>query len=88
MHNISSPASVSPASASDAQEKLGGLTKREREVLLKLADGLADEDLARELGIAERTVRAHMARITQKLHVQSRLQAALMADRHREALLR
>ncbi|WP_241265869.1 response regulator transcription factor [Streptomyces boncukensis] len=62
------------------------LTEREREVLLLLADGPDNRTLARDLGIAERTVRAHLASINHKLGVQSRLQAGLLAVRHRMEL--
>lgn len=70
-----------------ASERVLRLTRREREVLLMLADGMPDKELARELGIASRTVRAHLANITRKLGVKSRLQAALVGDRQREVLL-
>ncbi|MEV4684907.1 helix-turn-helix domain-containing protein [Streptomyces kurssanovii] len=70
-----------------ASERVLELTRREREVLLMLADGMPDKELARELGIASRTVRAHLANITRKLGVESRLQAALVGDRQREVLL-
>ncbi|MFI9153926.1 helix-turn-helix transcriptional regulator [Streptomyces sp. NPDC053367] len=62
------------------------LTKREREVLLLLADGLTNQGLAQRLGIAERTVRAHVFGIVRKLELRSRTEAAIMGDRHRSAL--
>ncbi|WP_328538571.1 helix-turn-helix transcriptional regulator [Streptomyces sp. NBC_00344] len=55
------------------------LTGREREVLLLLGTGLGNRQLARELRIAERTVKAHIARIVEKLGQQTRLQAAVLA---------
>lgn len=64
-------------------ERLGGsLTAREREVLRALAGGLSDKELARELHIAEKTVRAHMVNILGKLGVESRLQALVVAVQH------
>ncbi|MCX4549891.1 helix-turn-helix transcriptional regulator [Streptomyces sp. NBC_01387] len=59
--------------------RLERLTGREKEVLLLLGSGLGNRDLARELGIAERTVKAHIARIVEKLGQQSRLQAAVLS---------
>jgi NarL family two-component system response regulator LiaR len=59
----------------------GGLTAREREVLALLARGLPNKLIARELGIAEKTVKAHVSSILAKLHVSDRTQAALLAVR-------
>ncbi|MFE9141274.1 helix-turn-helix domain-containing protein [Streptomyces tubercidicus] len=62
------------------------LTCREAEVLLLLAEGDSNRVLARRLGIAERTLRAHITSLTRKLGVRSRLQAALFAHSHRDTL--
>ncbi|WP_405890180.1 helix-turn-helix transcriptional regulator [Streptomyces sp. NBC_00133] len=59
--------------------KLKRLTGREREVLLVVGTGAGNRELARELGIAERTVKAHIARIVEKLERQTRLQVAVLA---------
>jgi DNA-binding NarL/FixJ family response regulator len=58
------------------------LSEREREVLDLVAAGLANKQIARRLGIAERTVKAHMSRVFQALGVSDRTQAALWAQRH------
>lgn len=55
------------------------LTDREREVLLLLATGEQNRWLARRLGIAERTVRAHTASIVRKLGIKSRFEAAIVS---------
>jgi DNA-binding NarL/FixJ family response regulator len=55
------------------------LTDREREVLLLVRDGLANKQIARRLGIAERTVKAHLTSVYQCLDVTDRTQAALWA---------
>jgi NarL family two-component system response regulator LiaR len=58
-----------------------GLTRREREVLALLARGLPNKRIARELGITEKTVKAHVGHLMAKLGVTDRTQAALVAVR-------
>jgi DNA-binding NarL/FixJ family response regulator len=58
------------------------LSAREREVLALLATGLANKQIARRLGITERTVKAHLTSIFQQLGVTDRTQAALWAREH------
>jgi NarL family two-component system response regulator LiaR len=58
-----------------------GLTGREREVLTLVARGLPNKLIARELGIAEKTVKTHVSSILAKLGVTDRTQAALLAVR-------
>lgn len=55
------------------------LTPREIEVLRLLTHGLANKEIARELGIGEKTVKTHVSNILSKLRVLSRTQAALHA---------
>lgn len=57
------------------------LTAREREVLAAIARGRANREIARELGLAEKTVKTHVSAILTKLGVQDRTQAALYAVR-------
>jgi DNA-binding NarL/FixJ family response regulator len=57
------------------------LTERETEVLRLLAQGLANKQIARNLSIAEKTVKVHVSNILGKLGVQSRTQATLYAIR-------
>jgi NarL family two-component system response regulator LiaR len=57
------------------------LTVRERAVLGLVAEGLANKEIGLRLGIAEKTVKAHVTRVLDKLGVQSRTQAALVAVR-------
>jgi DNA-binding NarL/FixJ family response regulator len=59
-----------------------GLTTREREVLELLTHGYANKQIARRLGIAERTVKAHLGRVFQAIGVSDRTQAALWAQEH------
>jgi DNA-binding NarL/FixJ family response regulator len=58
------------------------LTDREREVLLMVRDGLPNKSIARRLGISERTVKAHLTNVFQRLGVTDRTQAALWAQQH------
>jgi two-component system, NarL family, response regulator LiaR len=57
------------------------LTPREREVLALIGRGMANKVIARELGLAEKTVKAHVSSILGKLGVADRTQAALYAVR-------
>ncbi len=61
------------------QTALDTLTTREREVLVLLAAGLSNRDLAHRLSISERTARTHVSSILDKLGLRSRTQAALYA---------
>jgi DNA-binding NarL/FixJ family response regulator len=58
------------------------LSAREREVLELLATGLANKQIARQLGISDRTVKAHLTRVFQQIGVTDRTQAALWAREH------
>ena len=60
----------------------GGLTEREEEVLRLVHGGLANKQIARQLGISERTVKAHLTKIFSTLGVADRTQAALWAANH------
>ena len=57
------------------------LTPREREVLALIARGFANKRIARELGIAEKTVKTHVGHVLAKLGVTDRTQAAVHAVR-------
>jgi DNA-binding NarL/FixJ family response regulator len=58
------------------------LSPREQEVLGLLVEGLANKQIARRLGITERTVKAHLTAAFQQLGVADRTQAALWVQRH------
>lgn len=64
------------------------LTRREREVLQALADGMGDREISGRLSITLETVRTHMGSILKKLGVESRLQALLFAVPHGIVALR
>jgi DNA-binding NarL/FixJ family response regulator len=71
-------AAAQPRAASAADE----LTAREREILALVAEGRPNKIIARELDIAEQTVKNHLSRIFQTLGVTDRTQAALWAYEH------
>jgi NarL family two-component system response regulator LiaR len=57
------------------------LTARETEVLVGVAQGRANKEIARRLYVEERTVKSHVSSILRKLNLKSRTQAALYAVR-------
>ncbi|HSL11742.1 MAG TPA: response regulator transcription factor [Actinomycetota bacterium] len=57
------------------------LSPREREVLQLVLDGLANKQIARRLGISEKTVKGHLTNLFQRIGVSDRTQAALWAER-------
>ena len=59
-----------------------GLSRREQQVLRLVADGLANKQVARALGITERTVKAHLGRVFRQIGVLDRTSAALWAREH------
>jgi DNA-binding NarL/FixJ family response regulator len=58
------------------------LTPREREVLALVGEGLANKQISRRLGIKEKTVKAHLSNVFQRIGVSDRTSAALWAARH------
>jgi len=60
----------------------GDLSDREHEVLVLVSSGLANKQIARRLGISEKTVKGHLTRIFQAIGVTDRTQAALWAERN------
>jgi two-component system nitrate/nitrite response regulator NarL len=61
------------------------LSPREREILRCLARGASNKEIARELDVAESTVKIHVQHILRKLELTSRVQAAVWAVEHRIA---
>lgn len=61
------------------KEKLEKLTKRELEVLIEMASGMFNRDIAANLNISERTVKNHISNIFKKIDVADRTQAAVFA---------
>lgn len=63
------------------QQKMSLLTPREREIVELVASGNCNKTIANKLNIADRTVKAHLSVIFQKLKVNDRLQLALLANK-------
>lgn len=66
----------------DAEDRL---TMRETEVLLLIARGHSNKEIAAALEVSEKTIKTHVSNILQKLHLSDRTQAALYAVRQRIA---
>lgn len=64
------------------KEKLALLTKRELEVLIEVANGMFNKEIAINLNISERTVKNHLSNIFKKIEVSDRTQAAVFAIRN------
>ena len=66
-------------SADDDGARFGGLTPREREIVLLIGDGMSNHDIAEKLFISENTVKTHVSSLMRKLGLKNRLQLAIMA---------
>jgi two-component system, NarL family, response regulator DevR len=67
----------------DAVDELAGLTAQERKVLLLVADGMTNKEIAAEVFLSDKTVKNYVSSILSKLDLQRRTQAAaFVAKRH------
>ena len=65
------------------QNPLSELSEREREVLSLVAEGMTNREIGERVHLAEKTIKHHMTNILGKLHVRSRVEAALLATREK-----
>lgn len=68
-----------PTPSAAAVERLAALTEREHEVLLQVARGLANAQIAERIHLSEATVKTHVTRMLAKLELRSRTQAVVFA---------
>ncbi|MDQ0139907.1 response regulator [Cupriavidus necator] len=68
--------------AAPRHEEAARLTAREREIVQGLARGESNKEIARDLGVAESTVKIHVQNILKKLNLASRVQVAVYAVEH------
>ena len=69
---------TAPASA-EQQKQLRSLTVREREVLIQVAGGHSNAEIAGEMFLAEATVKTHISNLLAKIQVRDRVQAVVFA---------
>jgi two-component system, NarL family, nitrate/nitrite response regulator NarL len=71
------------AAAPPPPDPFASLSPREREILDLIARGDSNKEIARELGIAETTVKIHVQHLLRKLELDSRVQAAVLVTQHK-----
>lgn len=72
-----------PSEQHPAENKLDGLSERESQILTLIAEGLSNQEIGQRIFLAEKTVKHYVTGILQKLNVQSRVQAALLAQKNK-----
>jgi DNA-binding NarL/FixJ family response regulator len=68
-----------------APDPLQELTDREREILELIGNGLTNREIGEKIFLSEKTIKHYVTNILQKLQVRSRVEAALLANRHGRA---
>ncbi|MDT9001954.1 response regulator transcription factor [Paucibacter sp. APW11] len=73
------PPFMAQAAEAPLQPQLGDMTPRQRDVLQELCNGKSNKEIARALGMQEKTVKGHVSALFRQLHVVHRLQAVEVA---------
>jgi FixJ family two-component response regulator len=73
----------SKAEFNEWKQRHAALSKREKEVLVHVAKGLPNKQIAKELGVVEQTIKVHRGRVMSKMGVDSLAQLVIMAERLR-----
>lgn len=68
------------AETAEAVDPLSTLTPREEQILRMVAEGNSNKEVGRLLDLQEKTIKHHMTRILQKLHVRNRTEAAMLLN--------
>ena len=67
---------------SQPDDLIGSLTEREKQILNLVAEGLTNREIGEKLHLAEKAIKHYMTNVLQKLQVRSRVEAALLAQKH------
>jgi len=70
---------AAPGGSPQQMRELASLTDREREVLVQIADGKSNAEIAAELFVSEATVKTHVSRVLAKVNARDRVQAVIFA---------
>ncbi|MEU9120243.1 helix-turn-helix transcriptional regulator [Streptomyces sp. NPDC048506] len=73
---------ASPPPITGDPSRISHLTPRERQVLMLVGKAASNREIGQQLGITERTVKAHLANLMTKIEVTTRIEAAIFAYAH------
>jgi two-component system nitrate/nitrite response regulator NarL len=81
-HSLALQSSAALGSGDDSLKVLRGLSNREVQILRCLTKGSSNKQIARELGLADATIKVHVKAILRKVRLENRTQAAIWAKQH------